>query len=225
MNIKNMKKQALCLLCLMTIISVVQVVSAEMVFKANTPIDLKVSCENNGSLCSTSAACNLTIIFQNGSVILTQQDMTNSGAYFNYTVPFSEVGTYRATMNCFDKGLGGVSNFEYEVTPTGDTRNWILFLFLGMISLVVIVIAFLSGNEYIMFVGSALLIVTGVYGTIYGIGNVYNVYTRMVSLSLIGLGSLLFLVSSLKAISESSGEDSVGGFGSGGGDEYDYFNN
>jgi hypothetical protein len=216
----NMMKQIMFVFVMLFLINFVN--AADMTFKANVPVDLKVACENNGTLCSNAALCNLTVISNNGSVIVKDGPMTNQRSFFNYTVNYAEVGLYRCTMNCLDQGLGGVSNFEYEITSTGDTRNWILFLFLGFISLAILSMAFFSGNEYVMFIGSAILVLTGVYGTIYGIGNLYNVYTRMVGLSLIGLGTFFLIVSSLRAIAEISG-DTIGGFGKGG-DEYDYFN-
>lgn len=213
------------LLLLIVILLSLSFVSSQIIFKSGDPIDLKVACENNGTLCSSSAACNLTVIFNNGSIILKDGEMTNQGSFFNYTVGFSEVGTYRNTMNCLDQGLGGVSNFNYEITMTGDTKNWMIFTFLSLITLVALMFAFYSGNEYIMFSAAALLILTGIYGAIYGIGNAYNVYTLGVGLTLTSLGIFFFIISSLKAIAEISNEkDPIGGFGKGGNDEYDYFN-
>jgi hypothetical protein len=205
--------------------------STGLIFKANQPVELKIPCVYNGTYCSSSATCNLTIIYQgsidlpNGTTIVKDGIMTYNGPYWNYTVPDNtNLGVYKCSMNCMQNGLGGVKNFDYTLTSTGDNSNWSFWLILAFFSLILVTMAMYSGNEYIMFIASGATIVTGMYSMIYGVMSITNIYTQSISFVILGLGLFFLIISSLKAIADASQEgDSVGGWGPGGEDDYDYF--
>jgi hypothetical protein len=208
-------------------LSLVSFVNAASIYKIGDPVNLKVSCKNNGTLCSNSAMCNLTIFYEpTGENIIKDVEMTNSYSYFNYTIPpRSEIGIYKGTMYCIDNGMGGMTPISYELTSTGDTRNWLIFLILGIFSVVLLIVGLYSGNEYVLFIAGGAITITGVYSVIYGVGNVMNVYTRILGLITIAIGLLFLIVSSLKAIAEVSGDgNDRDGIGSIGGNDYDYYN-
>jgi hypothetical protein len=217
-----MKK--LLLFAIISVMLMASMVSAatSAVYKIGDPVNLKVSCKNNGTICGSSVLCNLTVYYElNGNVLVQDGKMTYTYSYYNYTVPASnDIGTYKGTMYCIDTvtGMGGVTPFSYELTSTGDNKNWILFLILGLFSVILLVIGMYSGNEYIMFIAGASVILTGVYSLIYGVGNVFNMYTRTIGLICIGIGAFFMIIASIKAIAEASGEgDETGG------DDYDYY--
>ena len=54
------------------------------VYQQDKEVDLKVPCFNNGTYCSGSATCNVTILYPNSSVLVDNQLMTNGGSYHNY---------------------------------------------------------------------------------------------------------------------------------------------
>ena len=196
----------------------------DLTYQVNQLVELKIPCINNGTYCSSLTTCNITIVYQDGSTVVQEGVMDNQGSYFNYTVNNnSRLGIYRCNMNCIDNGLGGVATFNYNLTSTGDQSNWSFWLILAIFSLVLIVIAIYSGNEYLMFMGSGATIITGMYSMIYGVMGIFNFYTQAIALVIIGLGLFFMIISSLKAIAETSGEsDAIGGWGSGG-EDYDYF--
>lgn len=203
------------------------IADAPLIFQSNQPYNVKIPCVNNGTYCSNSAVCNLTVIYQDGSTIIQNGIMNNQGTYFNYTVNvnLSQLGDYRGTMNCIDNGLGGIKTFSYSLTSTGDNSNWSFWLILAFFSLILVIIAMYSGNEYMMFIASGAILVTGIYSMIYGIMSIANVYTQSIALIIIAIGIFFLVISSLKAIAEASGEkdEMIGGFGPGGEDDYDYF--
>lgn len=106
-------------------------------------IDYKKPCINNGTYCSSSAVCNSTILYQNGSTFINNQLMTNNIAYHNITFTLSscssDCGIYKVDMVCKDGGLQAAETFYLEVNPTGikstDARSsaltraiWIVFI-------------------------------------------------------------------------------------------------
>jgi len=202
-----------------------------LMFKSNQPVELKIPCIYNGTYCDSSATCNITIIYQggvslpNGTTIVKDGGMSYNGPYFNFTVPDNtDLGTYKCSMSCLDNGFGGVNNFDYQLTSTGDNSNWSFWLILAIFSAVLVTMGIYSGNEYLMFMASGAILVTGVYSRIYGIMSISNVYTDSVSYVILGLGFFFLLISSFKAIADAADErGDLGGWGPGGEDDYDYF--
>lgn len=121
------------------------------IYAQNQPIDLKVPCFNNGTYCSGTATCNLTVQFPNGSLLVDNQEMTNSGSYHNYTIPSAStglIGKYYSSMICTDIGVNGYSTFDFQITGDGSeqtTGKSLLFGILLFISLVFCIGAFAYG--------------------------------------------------------------------------------
>jgi hypothetical protein len=98
----------------------IPLVSAGWIFEYNNSIDLKPSCINNGTYCSSSAICNITINYPNGTVQINNDRMTNQGSFHNYTLNDSTIlGTYFNTMVCNDNGITGYDTFEFKITGNG----------------------------------------------------------------------------------------------------------
>lgn len=119
------------LLYLLMVLLVVATVNAEMVFKTNEPIDLKVPCFNNNTFCSSSATCNITILNPDHSNMLNNQVMTNQGNYFNYTLSRDlNNGTgqdYTSVITCKDGDYSGFSTFNFDVNAFGENLSFSQF--------------------------------------------------------------------------------------------------
>jgi disulfide bond formation protein DsbB len=79
-------------------------------------------------------------------------------------------------------------------------------------SLVLLLLAFIFKNYIFAIISGFAFLGTGVYGMIFGFGNMTNLYTRIISYIIIGLGIILTIVSSFDYMKDMSGEgDDIGG--------------
>ena len=100
-------------------------VNAE-IFKQGDLVDINKPCINNGTYCSGSASCNITMNYPNGSYFITNQEMTNKLYSHNYTINAGisspkvlPLGFYPYTIMCCDGGLCATNTFEMEVNGNG----------------------------------------------------------------------------------------------------------
>lgn len=103
-------------------------------------VDIKETCHNNGSFCSSTASCNITIIDPKGNNIVALGFMTQhpSLAYFNYTVNGSStnlIGFYRYDVTCGDEGLVDFGTFNFQVTSGGNSPTTADVLLYGLLYL------------------------------------------------------------------------------------------
>jgi len=111
------------LLSIVCIILASSFIIGQLYFKQDSIIDLKIPCFNNNTYCSDIAFCNVTIIYPNGSVLVNNQNMTNSGAFHNYTLDETQtniLGEYNAVTICNDNGVLGSTTFTFQITGTGN---------------------------------------------------------------------------------------------------------
>jgi len=178
-------------------------VLAEQVYKTGEQVELRRECFNDGNLCDSSFGCSLSIYHPDGSIILDNVSMehqTNEG-YYNYTVgTLLFNGEYRNRMTCTDGTLSGSEVFYFDITPTGDDRGNNLFLIFAIASGIFMVLGLIFKNNTLGFISGALFIVTGVYSMIYGIANLADVYTRLISFVMIGVGVLFIIASAYESI-------------------------
>lgn len=96
-------------------------IEADYIYKYNTTVDIKNPCINNGTWCSASSQCNITVQYPNGSVLVNKGVMSNQNTYYNYTISDSQtLGYYPITMSCLDSGLYGVDSFYILVSKNGE---------------------------------------------------------------------------------------------------------
>lgn len=105
----------------------VSMVSASMpelgVFKLNSDIELKQTCSINATFCDN---CNISSIdYPNGSIMLSNVQMTKRIGDFNYTISganISSVGEYRVNGYCrVEPDVMKNWVYWFEVTPTGQS--------------------------------------------------------------------------------------------------------
>lgn len=102
----------------------------DAIFIQENPVDIKQTCHNNGTLCSGSALCNITVFDPNEKVLADNQQMTQSAtlAYFNYTLTANNterVGTYCHEVTCTDINPSS-SNFArecFKITSSGQAPS------------------------------------------------------------------------------------------------------
>jgi hypothetical protein len=129
---------------------VLPLVSAD-VYEAETNISLTQSCYNNGTYCSGSAVCNISVFSPTGEVLVNNLEMTNQNAFFNYTLSdsnTSEFGDYEYRIMCEDSGLSNFGIFAFEVTPSGTsptTAHAIFYVIAFIFSIVFFLLALLGG--------------------------------------------------------------------------------
>lgn len=170
----------------------------DFVFKNNEPINLKRVCINNGTWCSSSAICNITIQYPNATLLVDNKEMTNQLSFHSYSIYPTANGIYFAAMICYDGADTGSDTFYFKVTPTGDEQGFGLFIVLIISSAVLLFVSYLFSNDasnYLAFLSGVFFMIAGIYSMIYGINDVANLYTRTVAIISIGLGFIFMFAS------------------------------
>ena len=137
-------------------------------YQQGTEQDLKYPCINNGTYCADTARCNITIFNPANNVTIDNDNMTNSGAWHNYTLNTTQteaIGFYQVQMICDDAGTLGYSTFEFEVTRNGmDLKNAdflpLIVALLGLIIILLIIAVMLHEDHTLL---SLLFIGIGFY--------------------------------------------------------------
>lgn len=107
------------------ILLVIPLVASQLTFQQGAEADVKVPCINNGSYCSDTSVCNLTIVRPDGIILIDNEIMTFNTSYHNYTLLDSQtrtLGTHPSSVVCLDGSLRGASTFEIAITPSGTER-------------------------------------------------------------------------------------------------------
>lgn len=107
-------------LIVLGLLSVMPLCSA-FTFKQSEQFDLKIPCIINEAPCGkTSAICNITIVYPNGTFLLSDKKMTGqNGGIFNYSFNSSVIGEHPTTIFCTEKGLNGTSTFDININSLG----------------------------------------------------------------------------------------------------------
>jgi hypothetical protein len=164
-------------------------------FKLNEAGNLVFLCQNSaGTPCNSSILCNITILNQGNNFILVNQSTTNrNGDYYFYPLTKQQNGVqgyYTFVAKCSDSsGITGQVSGTYKVTPFafGNVLNF--YLVFLIIIVLVFIFAFVIENEYVVMLGSTLLLLFGFFIIRYGIDFVKdNSLTWAIGLSIWGLG-------------------------------------
>lgn len=180
-------------------------VTVESVFKQNTAIDIKEPCIINGTWCSGSAVCNITIWKPDDSILLSNALMTNQLSFHNKTLTPAQsisLGTYTATASCSDQGLSGYRTFYYQVTPSGSNGILGLSIILILVVYGIALFGFFGKNEWVAIIGGLGLIPLGLYTMTHGIDIYRNFMTDALSVITIGFGAFVALTAGVSIIQE-----------------------
>lgn len=178
-------------------------------YKQERAIDIQEPCFNNGTYCSTSAICNITIYNPQSTVLVANQRMTNKVSYHNYTLAASstdEIGIYKYDVSCCDY-TGGVlcsaDTFDFEITPSGFTET-LGFYFIALVIIGgLIVLGFTIKDGWFVVLGGLGAIIFGIYSINSGIAGMRDMFiTWGIGLFEIGAGSYLAIKSGIEMIGD-----------------------
>lgn len=183
-------------------------VSAQSTYKQGDTIQLTAICDNCTNV-------NLTqVTYPNGTfALLGDYNMTDNGTTFFYSFSdTSTIGTYRY-VTCGD--LNGditcqdTTDRSFEINPVGGVENNLtIFLILLIISVSVFLLSLLLRNYIFAIIGGFGLMAAGMYGIIYGFGDITSLYTRIISYIIIGVGAIITITSALELMQEMYGGSS-----------------
>ena len=115
-------------------------------YRSGDELTLKVPCYNNGTYCSTSATCNISVLDPSGNSIVSNAIMSNNVSYHNLTLTPAQTiginGDWKYDVTCCDGGLCDSDSEEFRLTPNGDelTTSWAIFYFVVVLLLISLVI-------------------------------------------------------------------------------------
>jgi len=192
-----MKKILLGLLIGLFLISLASAAISDLgTFKQGECINLPQTCPD----CSYNKISR--IIVSPGSEIVLDEEvsMQKDDTFYNYTFcNTTSLGVY--SVNGYGD-LGGVKttwNYLFRITPSGTIQNSILnnpvLIILFLLALIFLGFGVGFKISSLGFIGSILLILSGIYTMIYGFNNVTNLYTRGSAIAIIGLGIIIMFIS------------------------------
>jgi len=151
--------------------------------------------------CPSCTFVNLTSIsYPNLTTLNFNTGMIQSGIEFNLSFgSTSESGCYSYSVLGDKDGTDKVETFDFKINPTGVAQTSILNNAIPII-LILLALLFLGlglgfQNPALGFIGSILLILSGIYLMIYGFNDTTNLYTRGVAITMLGLGIIFMIVS------------------------------
>ncbi|KKM83530.1 hypothetical protein LCGC14_1308450 [marine sediment metagenome] len=166
-------------------------ISAELVFKQNTDVDLKIVCINAG-FCSSTTDCNVSVFDPNENVLLDGVKATQAAslAYHNVTIIGNltqALGEYRVGGFCKDGSVTELIDFTFLVTPSGLANLFNFYTIILLISAVVIFFGFWIRDPWIVMFGTFGLYFVGLFFLLFGIVGVKDTTTTY-AISIIILG-------------------------------------
>ena len=139
-----------------------------------------------------------SITYPNSTTAVNGTNMTSAGSgefYYDFNLT-EELGRY--DVRGISDGCEKTFATYFEVTPFGKLG---VLIFLVVLSFIFLGFGMALKIPPLGFIGSVLLILSGMYAMIYGISDVTNLYTRGIGISLLGLGFILMVVSAYEWLS------------------------
>jgi len=159
---------------------------------------------SNGVLMwNNTISCTGHLFYANGSAVGDSLELRGHENHFHFTLAgdnLSMIERYGWSMHCNNSVLGGFLSGSFDVTSTGENGINILdnpiVLYLIFLGFILLMLGVFTEQEWLGFLGSILLFVSGIYLMIYGLNTVVNLYTRIVGIVLIGIGVVFMIISS-----------------------------
>lgn len=204
----SMKKVGLMIALFLCITILPFVSSLQGTYKQLSPVVLTQTCYEAGAICDS---CNITSITSPAStVLISNVVMVRGASEFTYTFTnTSALGIYYVNGICVAGSDTQNWRYSFAINPAGGAENnTTFFVILAVISLVLLLLAFIFKNYIFALLAGFAFLGTGVYGMIYGFGNITGLYTQIISGIVLGLGAIITLTSGLELLQENSGGDS-----------------
>jgi hypothetical protein len=198
---------------LLTLIGMILIIGIGLISAEVTPINSILGTYKIGecvTLYNTCADCtymNFTsLLYPNGTLLLTNQNMTQSGEdyYFDH-ICLDQLGEYKYNT-CGDlEGVVSCEPIYIYTTPTGGQEsNLTTFVVMIILSVGLLLLAFIFKNNIFAFLSGLAFLGTGVYSMIYGFGDVYSTFTKIVAVFIIGFGMIIAITASIDEFSNNN---------------------
>ena len=183
-------------------------------FQYNTEFDLKRPCFDNGFFCGASFDCNVTLIKDDGTLMIDNQQMNDAGSYRNITISKdnnSKLGFIQGIESCSNSTHAGPDTFTIAITGDGKPFQQFPQQFFIIIFALLLVVLGLIQERLRMFkhLGSILMMIMGVI-TIYPGYSFINNTTLLgkgLGFILIGLGFYFLIEDSFSRSKQGDGFD------------------
>jgi len=169
-------------------------------------------CVNLIQTCSNCSFVNISSVTYPDSLLASGQvEMVKQGLYYYYTFCNTDKqGTYLVNGYGDLDGTNEVFSYSFVINPVGGLENnTYIFLILIILSIGLLILALVSKNNLFSIISGLSFMVSGVYSMIYGFGLITNVYTRMGSFIILGIGMILTIISSLDLMENFSDEKEI----------------
>jgi hypothetical protein len=120
-------------------ISMIFSISAEEVYKKNTPINYLEPCVDG--IPTAGCTCTLSVTNPDGTPLITNGAMNDLGTgWYNYTFTPSQIGNHKLTKSCAKGSLNATEYGEIDITYTGKnlTGSKVSIYMIGLVFLVII---------------------------------------------------------------------------------------
>ena len=162
---------------------------------------------NGEQLSYPTVSCMVELTDANGTTVLVGSPTAHE-EHFKMCRPatiVTKLETYGLTIVCNSSVVGGYKTAFFEATETGRAEksffdNPILIVFLVLFVLLYL-IAYATKTPWLGFLSSIPLIMGGIYTMIYGFAGVANLYTRALSVVVLGFGMVLMIIAAYDWVS------------------------
>lgn len=175
-------------------------------YEAGKTLDLKIQCLNNGTICSSAATCNLTLLRPDNSLLVDNLLMTRQSSFHNFTIPGGSlwtIGRYPYSANCLDNGVGSSVSDDFDITPSGNKNNLGVYIIVFAAIWIITLFGAYYENYPMAAIGGLGLIAIGIYSMVGGIAEFKNQSTFALSLITLALGAYFSITAGIKQIEES----------------------
>jgi hypothetical protein len=172
-------------------------------YQQGVPADIRIICLLNSTACPVTTLCNLSMMAQNGTLIIDSASMERSTSFYNYSLnsnDTSQTGVNSIIIYCADDLDGNALSFQIYITPNGINLSfaYVLLYLAGIAIMGGIVLALLYGvKSSVGYVGKVAF---GMLAYMFGIFLLFTIYsfTTDYFLSLVFISQLfyyLFIIS------------------------------
>ncbi len=190
----KMKYKLIFALALVLVVLPMVQAEVELTFAFNSDIDLKRPCFNNGTFCSSSATCSITVSYPDSTILLNDQNMNNNRTFHNISITADKVnqlGIYPVIMSCTDGALSGDDTFDIEITADGFApKTFPIQLSFLIIGYMLVAVSMASDKlKLFRFLGAILIMIMGVVTIFPGYAGVN--YTTLTGMAVGGISIAL----------------------------------
>jgi len=191
------------LIALLIFLVMIGVVGAETTsFKQNELVNYRFRCyDGGGQYCTSGTVLIINVEYPDGGNALDNQTMTYGVTYFNASLPTSRIGDGYKVLIHSPTSNNTITEWYYNVTPTGFAGTIGFYALVLLLSGGVIVLGFGKNDAPIVILGSFGLYFVGLFILLYGIDGIKdNIYTYGIAIIVLALASYISVKSAYELI-------------------------